>query len=104
MLSLSIFRHCSKFGFSTQLPAHVQVRLQTCLGYPPPDFMILEAAPSKANNGECRDMQPEPAAEFPSPTCGPIHNILLLKWVQRLQFKMGQIELQSSAATQFYPL
>lgn len=28
----------------------------------------------------------------------------LLKWLQRLQFKMGQIELQSSAATQFYSL
>ncbi|XP_067119858.1 protein unc-79 homolog isoform X2 [Centruroides vittatus] len=28
----------------------------------------------------------------------------LLKWLQRLQFKMGQIELQSSAATQFYSI
>ncbi|XP_017847937.1 protein unc-79 homolog isoform X11 [Drosophila busckii] len=28
----------------------------------------------------------------------------LLKWLQRLQFKMGQIELQSSTATQFYSI
>jgi len=26
----------------------------------------------------------------------------LLKWLKRLQFKLGQIEVQSSAATQFY--
>ncbi|KAK6640822.1 hypothetical protein RUM44_012519 [Polyplax serrata] len=32
----------------------------------------------------------------------PTSNVLLAKWLQRLQFKMGQIELQSSAATQFY--
>ena len=25
-----------------------------------------------------------------------------LKWLKRLQFKLGQIEVQSSAATQFY--
>lgn len=29
---------------------------------------------------------------------------VLLKWLQRLQFKMGQIELQSSTATQFYSI
>ncbi|XP_039151765.1 protein unc-79 homolog isoform X4 [Drosophila simulans] len=28
----------------------------------------------------------------------------LLKWLQRLQFKMGQIELQASTATQFYSI
>lgn len=27
---------------------------------------------------------------------------VLLKWLKRLQFKLGQIEVQSSAATQFY--
>ena len=26
----------------------------------------------------------------------------LISWLQRLQFKMGQIELQASNATQFY--
>ncbi|KAM8704273.1 hypothetical protein ACLKA7_008814 [Drosophila subpalustris] len=29
---------------------------------------------------------------------------ILLKWLQRLQFKMGQIELQASTATQFYSI
>ncbi|XP_073838636.1 UNC-79 domain-containing protein isoform X9 [Musca autumnalis] len=29
---------------------------------------------------------------------------VLLKWLQRLQFKMGQIELQASTATQFYSI
>ncbi|KAI8129120.1 Protein unc-79 like protein [Lucilia cuprina] len=28
----------------------------------------------------------------------------LLKWLQHLQFKMGQIELQASTATQFYSI
>lgn len=28
----------------------------------------------------------------------------LLKWLERVQFKMGQIELQSSTATQFYSI
>ncbi|XP_075145708.1 UNC-79 domain-containing protein isoform X6 [Haematobia irritans] len=33
------------------------------------------------------------------------HNAeVLLKWLQRLQFKMGQIELQASTATQFYSI
>ena len=26
----------------------------------------------------------------------------LLRWLQKLQFKMGQIEIQSSTASQFY--
>uniref|UniRef100_A0A1B0B383 Protein unc-79 homolog n=1 Tax=Glossina palpalis gambiensis TaxID=67801 RepID=A0A1B0B383_9MUSC len=29
---------------------------------------------------------------------------ILLRWLQRLQFKMGQIELQASTATQFYSI
>ncbi|XP_038110172.1 protein unc-79 homolog isoform X9 [Culex quinquefasciatus] len=40
----------------------------------------------------CRDAVPSEASEA------------LLKWLQHLQFKMGQIELQSSTATQFYSL
>ncbi|ODN04336.1 Protein unc-79 [Orchesella cincta] len=97
------------FAHHGQLPAHVQVRLQTCLGYPPPDFLLQEAPSATAattgmNPGHHHQHHHHDILEFPSPTCGPIHNLLLLKWVQRLQFKMGQIELQSSAATQFYPL
>ncbi|XP_037086283.1 protein unc-79 homolog [Pollicipes pollicipes] len=36
------------------------------------------------------------------PPAGHSCQQLLLSWIQRLQFKMGQIELQSSAAAQFY--
>uniref|UniRef100_A0A1A9X1K3 Protein unc-79 homolog n=1 Tax=Glossina brevipalpis TaxID=37001 RepID=A0A1A9X1K3_9MUSC len=32
------------------------------------------------------------------------HSKILLRWLQRLQFKMGQIELQASTATQFYSI
>ncbi|XP_055716676.1 protein unc-79 homolog isoform X6 [Phlebotomus papatasi] len=46
----------------------------------------------------CRDLSPSPAEQ-------DLHaSDALLKWLQRLQFKMGQIELQSSTATQFYSI
>lgn len=32
------------------------------------------------------------------------HSEALLKFLQKLQFKMGQIEVQSSTATQFYSI
>nr|CAD7567210.1 unnamed protein product [Timema californicum] len=69
------------FAHHIQLPGHLQVRLQGCRNFPP----------------------------FTSPSTPPVNqqhqsvsNIVLLRWLQRLQFKMGQIELQSSAATQFF--
>ncbi|XP_050714372.1 protein unc-79 homolog isoform X4 [Eriocheir sinensis] len=61
----------------TKLPGQLAVRLQACQDAAPPDGF---EAPS--------------AASTPAPG--------LLRWLHRLQFKMGQIELQSSAATQFY--
>ncbi|XP_068237998.1 protein unc-79 homolog isoform X5 [Palaemon carinicauda] len=60
----------------TKLPGQLAVRLQACQNAAPPT---------------------EPDSPSPSTT---IPN--LLRWLHRLQFKMGQIELQSSAATQFY--
>lgn len=66
-----------------QLPGHLQVRLQNCRNFPP--TVIQEAIPEKLKIAN-------------------LHNPMLLKWLQRLQFKMGQIELQSSTATQFYSL
>ncbi|GAB6020639.1 hypothetical protein CHUAL_003310 [Chamberlinius hualienensis] len=60
---------------NSQLPGHLVVRLQASENRPPPAQTKDEAVATGAT---------------------------LLKWVQRLQFKMGQIELQSSAATQFY--
>jgi protein unc-79 len=47
----------------------------------------------------CRDVAPDPEEVDLHPSEA------LLKWLQRLQFKMAQIELQSSqATTQFYSL
>jgi hypothetical protein len=65
---------------SVQLPGHLQVRLQGCRNFPP--------------------TTPPPVP--PDNQQQTVSNPVLLRWLQRLQFKMGQIELQSSAATQFY--
>jgi len=62
-----------------QLPGHLQVRLQNCRDFPPrttENFI--------SNRRES--------------------NTILLRWLHRLQFKMGQIEMQSSTATQFYSI
>ncbi|MPC27086.1 Uncoordinated protein 79 [Portunus trituberculatus] len=48
----------------------------------------------------CQDAAPPVETEAPSDAVAPAPG--LLRWLHRLQFKMGQIELQSSAATQFY--
>lgn len=58
-----------------QLPGHMQVRLQMCQNWEPRDVY------ANSSNYETD---------------------VLLKWLKRLQFKLGQIEVQSSAATQFY--
>jgi len=58
-----------------QLPGHLQVRLQAVQNWHPPP----------------------PSTEQ---TC--INSNILLTWLKRIQFKLGQIEVQSSAATQFY--
>ncbi|XP_071543773.1 protein unc-79 homolog isoform X4 [Panulirus ornatus] len=48
----------------------------------------------------CQNAAPPTETENLSPNTTSMPN--LLRWLHRLQFKMGQIELQSSAATQFY--
>lgn len=61
---------------------HLQVRLQACVE----GFAI--------NTGT-----------NPSGVCEGLEVHLegwLLRWLQKLQFKMGQIEIQSSTASQFY--
>ncbi|CAN8031368.1 unnamed protein product, partial [Ixodes persulcatus] len=63
------------YSYQGQLPGQLKVRLQACLDWLPP-------------------LQTREEATFVSSN--------FLKWLQRIQFKMGQIELQSSAATQFY--
>ncbi|XP_042883659.1 protein unc-79 homolog isoform X4 [Penaeus japonicus] len=59
-----------------KLPGQLAVRLQVCQNAAPP---LDQDVPG------CTTSVPS-----------------LLRWLHRLQFKMGQIELQSSAATQFY--
>ncbi|KAF7267135.1 hypothetical protein GWI33_019628 [Rhynchophorus ferrugineus] len=66
-----------------QLPGHLQVRLQNCRNFPPTIYQDVSNEKIKLSH---------------------LYNPMLLKWLQRLQFKMGQIELQSSTATQFYSL
>ena len=58
---------------SFQLPDHICDRLQS----------IQDATPPESRMGDERTT-----------------SIFLMKWLQRLQFKMGQIELQASNATQ----
>ncbi|XP_053389213.1 uncoordinated protein 79-like [Mercenaria mercenaria] len=63
------------YAYHGQLPGHLQVRLQAVQNWQPP----------------------APATEQ---TC--INSNILLTWLKRIQFRLGQIEVQSSAATQFY--
>jgi hypothetical protein len=47
----------------------------------------------------CQNWEPKEANKSDS---AQVDSDVLLKWLKRLQFKLGQIEVQSSAATQFY--
>ncbi|XP_032682267.1 protein unc-79 homolog isoform X3 [Odontomachus brunneus] len=68
------------FSHHVQLPGHLQVRLQNCRDFPP--SRMTEHFVSNRRES----------------------NAILLQWLHRLQFKMGQIEMQSSTATQFYSI
>ncbi|XP_046744184.1 protein unc-79 homolog isoform X3 [Diprion similis] len=74
------------FAHHIQLPGQLQMRLQNCRNFPPTK---LTECLGKADSVsvEQRDSNP-----------------VLMRWLHRLQFKMGQIELQSSTATQFYSI
>eukprot|EP00094_Tigriopus_californicus_P000131 TCALIF_00127-PA protein Name:"Similar to UNC79 Protein unc-79 homolog (Homo sapiens)" AED:0.02 eAED:0.04 QI:0/0/0/0.66/0.5/0.33/3/0/2591 len=63
------------FAYQSQLPDHVRVRLQAILDYKPSETTLNEQITT---------------------------NTILVKWLQRLQFKMGQIEMQASNVTQFF--
>uniref|UniRef100_T1KYI8 Uncharacterized protein n=1 Tax=Tetranychus urticae TaxID=32264 RepID=T1KYI8_TETUR len=65
-------------SYEGQLSGHLKVRLQTCINWQPPPQMRQDSVTNKS---------------YPSP---------MLRWLQKLQFKMGQIENQSSTAIQFY--
>ncbi len=74
------------------LPDHVRVRLQAIEAYAPPKDMPLEAATATAAVAS-EEQQGATAAD---------DQAALGKWLQRLQFKMGQIEMQASNVTQFF--
>ncbi|XP_071164350.1 protein unc-79 homolog isoform X1 [Mytilus edulis] len=63
------------FTYHSQLPGHLQVRLQSVENWEPP---------------------------APSNDMALFNSSVLLSWLKRIQFKLGQNEIQSSAATQFY--
>lgn len=68
------------YSHHVQLPGHLQVRLQNCRDFPPSKMSEHFASSRRESNAT------------------------LLRWLHRLQFKMGQIEMQSSTATQFYSI
>merc|ERR1712059_20161 len=73
------------FAYNTQLPDHVRVRLQAIQEYKPQDVRLKDQTSGRNN--------------ITSSSGG---NMVLVKWLQRLQFKMGQIEMQASNVTQFF--
>ena len=76
------YNHCVRL--QTQLPVHLQVRLQACVeGY------SINTGPPSSGGGVCEGLETHLEG-------------WLLRWLQKLQFKMGQIEIQSSTASQFY--
>ena len=58
-----------------QLPGHLHVRMQAVQNWEPPH-------PTKDHTS--------------------FNSYILLTWLKRIQFKLGQIEVQSSAATQIF--
>lgn len=63
------------YSYHAQLPGHLQVRMQAVQNWEPPH-------PTKDHTS--------------------FNSYILLTWLKRIQFKLGQIEVQSSAATQIY--
>ena len=71
----------------------MRVRLQMCQNWPPRES-LEEGSLSTANT-----TTPAPLSLIHGHS---LDSNVLLKWLKRLQFKLSQIEVQSSAATQFY--
>ncbi|XP_074099660.1 UNC-79 domain-containing protein isoform X1 [Cotesia typhae] len=64
------------FSQHVQLPGHLQMRLQNCRNFPPTRMADNYISNRRESNA------------------------MLLRWLRRLQFRMGQIEIQSSTSTQ----
>lgn len=86
----NILRYFLDVSIPAQLPDQLAVRLQACQDAIPP-------LPPPPTGGDSPQLNTSPLT---SSTILPS----LLTWLNRLQFRMGQIELQSSAATQFYSM
>jgi len=73
------------------LAGQINVRLQNCLSFPPPDpgLKLNDASPRKVTG---TNKEATGGIDFSDPgRCGPVYNVLLLKWVQRLQFKLVKL-------------
>ena len=70
----------------------MQVRLQMMQNWEPPGGSGGAGAPSDMSAPQAQRDEDETSVD----------SMVLLHWLQRLQFKLGQIEVQSSQATQFY--
>ncbi|XP_011310336.1 protein unc-79 homolog isoform X3 [Fopius arisanus] len=69
------------YSHHAQLSGHLQMRLQNCRNFPPTRMAEQFISTRRESNS------------------------VLLRWLHRLQFKMGQIEMQSSTVTtQFYSI
>jgi len=92
------------FAYQTQLPDHVHVRLQAIADMKPHELTTAGAPTAAAMESSATAAQGTSASLAPSATAGWAGSNagVLVKWLQRLQFKMGQIEMQASNVTQFF--
>ena len=68
------------YSYRGQLAGHLLNRLETCINWAPP-------TPVRAH--DVRKLS-------------TVYAVPLLRWLQKLQYRMGQTEMQSSTAAQFY--
>ena len=90
----------------SQLSSNVRVRLQACIDWQPSPQQLdptIIAATITANSNANVSSVPTACGvnDTPVPSTG---SGVMLSWLYKVQFKMTQVELQSSEATQFYTL
>ena len=85
-------------SYQGQLAGHLQVRLQACVNWQPP--ARVRERPRPMNGGASAGGQQASGVGHGHRTVSSP----MLRWLQKVQFKMTQIETQSSAATQFYTM
>ena len=85
-------------SYQGQLAGHLQVRLQACVNWQPP--ARVRERPRPMNGGASAGGQQASGMGHGHRTVSSP----MLRWLQKVQFIMTQIETQSSAATQFYTM